>query len=156
MKDLFYKFIHPFRRVYWFIVRPNTRGVKGIPIHGNSVLMIKNSYVRNKYWTFPGGRIKRGEDPRQAAHRETREEVGIDSKQYHFLHTYKNIKEHKRDTVYVFTTVVDSDSFKIDTAEVLEAQWFTIDALPAFLSPSIPQYIPLLKNRVHETDKNKF
>ena len=39
------------------------------------VLIVKANY--KEHWTFPGGIIDPGESPRQAALRETREEVGI-------------------------------------------------------------------------------
>lgn len=40
------------------------------------ILVVKANY--KKYWTFPGGIIDEGETPKEAAIRETLEEVGID------------------------------------------------------------------------------
>lgn len=40
------------------------------------VLLVKANY--KSYWTFPGGIIDEGETPKEAALRETLEEVGID------------------------------------------------------------------------------
>ncbi|OGY89465.1 MAG: hypothetical protein A3B30_01845 [Candidatus Komeilibacteria bacterium RIFCSPLOWO2_01_FULL_52_15] len=150
MKRIFYKIINPFRRLYWFLVRPKTQGVKGVIFFNDKILMIRNSYTRGKYWTVPGGGIKRGETPLQAVRREVKEEVGIQSDAYQQIHTYNNIKEHKRDTVHVFITRVNDMSFRIDPSEILEARWFPVDNLPEHVPPTFNKYKPLLKNFIYE------
>jgi ADP-ribose pyrophosphatase YjhB (NUDIX family) len=41
------------------------------------LLLVRPSYVRESVWTVPGGWVKRGEEPRDAAVREAREELGV-------------------------------------------------------------------------------
>ena len=43
--------------------------------HDGELLVVRHSYRYG--WSLPGGRLRRGETPRQAAVRELREEVGI-------------------------------------------------------------------------------
>jgi 8-oxo-dGTP pyrophosphatase MutT (NUDIX family) len=43
--------------------------------HDGKVLKVRHSYRRG--WSLPGGVLRRGEDPRFAACREVREEVGL-------------------------------------------------------------------------------
>lgn len=54
--------------------RASSAGVALYDANGR-VLIVKAHY--KKYWSFPGGIIDVGETPRQAAVRETREEVGL-------------------------------------------------------------------------------
>ncbi len=54
--------------------RASSAGVALYDANGR-VLIVKAHY--KKYWSFPGGIIDAGETPRQAAVRETREEVGL-------------------------------------------------------------------------------
>jgi len=54
--------------------RASSAGVALYDAQGR-VLVVKAHY--KKYWSFPGGIIDVGETPRQAAVRETREEVGL-------------------------------------------------------------------------------
>jgi len=54
--------------------RASSAGVALYDANGR-VLVVKAHY--KKYWSFPGGIVDAGETPRQAAVRETREEVGL-------------------------------------------------------------------------------
>lgn len=48
---------------------------RGIILRGGKVAMIHS--IRYDYYKFPGGGIKRGEDPKAAMMRETKEEAGL-------------------------------------------------------------------------------
>lgn len=65
----------PIVRLYWRIFKPKTFGVKVIVENNDKFLLIRNSYGR-KRWTFPGGKIENNEEPKDAAFREVKEEVG--------------------------------------------------------------------------------
>jgi 8-oxo-dGTP diphosphatase len=47
-------------------------------IKDDSILMVRQTYKGNTYWTFPGGRIESIEEPLDCAIRETKEETGLD------------------------------------------------------------------------------
>ncbi len=141
-KRLFYKFILPIRKIYWFIFSPKTYGVKALIEHNGKFLMIRNSYGR-KHWTFPGGSKKKNETPEAGAKRETREEVGILLENLVSLGAYFSRRQHKRDTVYCFYCKVDNDLFQIDNNEIEEAGWFTLKEIPEFHSAAVEDVIAL-------------
>ncbi len=63
-------------RSYWFLRRPDARGVYVAIWCRDRLLVVENSYRRER--TLPGGGLHGGETPLQAAVRELREEVGIE------------------------------------------------------------------------------
>src|SRR3989344_5420273 len=120
---------YPMIRVYWFVFRPETFGVKCIIEHNGKMLMIRNTYGKRQ-WTFPGGGIEEGETPEDAAKREVREEVGIELAEVRSLGMFISSREHKKDNIYVYSGRVDSEYVRIQPSEILEAQWFTPDTMP--------------------------
>lgn len=141
LKRLLYKFIQPFRKLYWFVVRPNTLGVKCLIEHEGKFLCIRNSYY--PYWTFPGGAADKGELPEQTARREALEEVGIDTADWKEIGEYQSRREHKKDVVYCFYTQVRSSDFQIDNDEVIEARWFSKDEIPENQSFAVEEVLAL-------------
>jgi 8-oxo-dGTP pyrophosphatase MutT (NUDIX family) len=64
------------RRCVWFLSRPRTVGVHGIPLtQEGKVVLVTLSYATG--WRLPGGGRKAAEEPRQALLRELREEIGL-------------------------------------------------------------------------------
>jgi 8-oxo-dGTP pyrophosphatase MutT (NUDIX family) len=59
----------------WRVLRPRLRGAYVAVWHAGRVLVIRNSYRRK--FSFPAGRLERGERPAETAARELAEEVGI-------------------------------------------------------------------------------
>ncbi|MBP9686483.1 MAG: NUDIX domain-containing protein [Candidatus Doudnabacteria bacterium] len=120
--------------VYWFLVRPQVRGVKVVIIARSEVLLIRNSYGPAG-WTFPGGGIKSGETSEQAAIREVWEEVGIEISEPEYVGMFLHTKEFKADHVEVFAVHMDKQNPVVDNTEVVEARWFPISDLP-LLTPA--------------------
>ena len=58
-----------------FLLRPTITGAIVLVRVNGDLLLIRSSY--RPWYTVPGGRVERGEEPRHAAVRELREEVGI-------------------------------------------------------------------------------
>lgn len=74
---LAYRCASRMRLLYWHVRRPRLEGAYVAVWHAGRVLMIRNSYRRNL--SLPAGGLWRGERPVDAALRELREEVGIES-----------------------------------------------------------------------------
>ncbi len=129
LKRLWYKIINPIRKCYWFIFRPQTRGVKCIIEHNGKILFVQLGYA-HKSWTIPGGGVGKKETFEQAIRREIKEEVGIDLNKIQKIGEYVNTREYKVDTVECFKATVDSDYFKIDNFEIVDAVWATFDNPP--------------------------
>ena len=124
-----YRCVYLLLRVYWFIVRPQVRGVICLLVHENHFLLIRNTYGRQS-WTMPGGMMKRTEDPEVAVRREVQEEVGLRLEHVHSLGQFTGRQAYRRDTITVFTAQVPNRVVHLDPGEILEARWFPLAALP--------------------------
>ncbi|PIR89259.1 MAG: hypothetical protein COU07_02240 [Candidatus Harrisonbacteria bacterium CG10_big_fil_rev_8_21_14_0_10_40_38] len=142
----FFKLILPFVRVYWFVFRPKTRGVKCVIENDGKYLFIRNNYGRGM-WTFPGGGVKNDESFKDAAERECFEEVGIKLNNIEEIGFLENRREYKRDMIYCFYSKVENNNFIIDPIEIREARWFDLDNLPRSLSYLVEEIISLMKKR---------
>ncbi|CAG7629870.1 NUDIX hydrolase [Paenibacillus allorhizosphaerae] len=47
-------------------------------VNDGMILMVRQTYKDETFWTFPGGRIEAGESPSQCAIRETKEETELE------------------------------------------------------------------------------
>jgi 8-oxo-dGTP pyrophosphatase MutT (NUDIX family) len=133
--------------VAWsFFARPRAEGVYVALWHQGRLLAVRNSYRRDL--TLPSGRRARGEDPRGAAIRELREEVGIilapealePAGEFTMPHGYK------RDHVHFFSLEVDAPPpLRIDRREVIWAGFMTPEEMRAGgLSPVVARYLDQL------------
>lgn len=117
-------------RVYTFFIRPKTLGVRVMLVRAGQVFLIRHTYMRG--WYLPGGGLKRGETPEQAARREVREEAGAEAGALTLIGIYSNFKEWKSDHNVLFRC----DDFRLvgeHDAEIAEARFFSLDDLPADL-----------------------
>jgi ADP-ribose pyrophosphatase YjhB (NUDIX family) len=117
------------RRFAVRLITPNfTVGVVGlITVDGSQVLLVRPSY-RNG-WVPPGGFLDRGEEPVQALEREVREELGLDLS---FAPWHRVAFDRRRQGVAFVSvaTVPQELPVRPQSAEILEAAWFRLDALP--------------------------
>ncbi|HEY6815839.1 MAG TPA: NUDIX domain-containing protein, partial [Croceibacterium sp.] len=73
---LLYRVADRARRLWWRIRRPRRHSVVVIVFDDRGqVLLVRHSYGP-PVWSLPGGGMARHEDPRRAAEREVREELG--------------------------------------------------------------------------------
>ncbi len=79
MRDALWRELHRLATLLWdarnFLLRPKITGAIVLVRVGGELLLIRNSY--RSWYTVPGGRVGRGEEPRLAAARELHEEVGL-------------------------------------------------------------------------------
>ncbi len=116
-------------KFYWFVFRPKTRGVKCIIENNGKFLLVKLNYAHH-LWTFPGGKVERGESFLEAGIRETKEETGIIVKDLICVGFYKANKEYKDDTVEIYYGNSSMVETKIDPIEIEKVDWFRRDAFP--------------------------
>jgi 8-oxo-dGTP pyrophosphatase MutT (NUDIX family) len=125
-----YRIAHALLRTYWRVARPHTRGVKCVVREGDAVLFVRHSYGDRRCWELPGGGIKRGEEPRDAAAREAREELGLDLADWRALGAVEARGYGKRTTVICFEARPADRAVTIDRGEIEEARWFDAQAPP--------------------------
>jgi 8-oxo-dGTP pyrophosphatase MutT (NUDIX family) len=85
-------------------------------------------------WEFPGGHLKKGEDPFVAAQREFTEEIGFDFPPGEVTDGWRAAAETVRDHYqgFVFVTPTEFDlSEWVETEEVQGADWFDADEVEA-------------------------
>lgn len=107
-----------------------------------SVLLVRHSYGP-PVWAFPGGGMKKDEDAEAAALRELREELGCTLADPVHLGVQRNQFLGSTNHVRVFTGQVSGDPTP-DMREVVEAQFFPLDALPENRSRTVEMRLALL------------
>lgn len=141
--NLFWDTVNPFRRLYRFIFRPQTRGVKVLIKWRGKILLTRLGYA-HRAWTIPGGGVHSRESYEEAARREIREEVSITLGKIEKIGEYESTREYKRDTVVCFLAVVDDPLFRVDGIEIAEAGWFTPSALPNPHRPTVTRLLQMI------------
>ena len=112
-------------RVYWQLAHPETQGALVTLWNRGEVLLVRNSYV--PYYSLPGGYIRRGEAPVDAAIRELTEEIGVSAKAEDLALVFDRMQpwEGKRDHVRIFSLdVATRPEVRVDNREVIEASWW--------------------------------
>ena len=144
--QLAYKLAYRLLRVYWFICRPSLRGALVAIWHDDRILLVKPSYM--PVYSLPGGRVKKGEKPVNAALRELWEEIDLhlsaDSLKQAFEYTCNNTG--MTDTVIIFEIhLTEPPQITIDNREIIWTNFVKVDeALSRNLLPHVEQY---LRNR---------
>lgn len=128
MKKLTVYIFGPALKIYWFIFRPRTYGVKGLLINNGDILMVQTSY--SKKFSLPGGGIKKGETAEEAVKREFMEETGVEVLKCHLVGEYENNNEYKNDHISMFYVDEFSVGKKPKTFEIAKSGFFPLDNLP--------------------------
>ena len=129
VKRLGYRAAYTVLRTYWFIRRPKLSGVKCVLTDGDEVLLVRHTYGP-RAWDLPGGAIKRGESPVNAARREMNEELGISIDDWRALGAVRVIVDHRRDLVHCFQADSPGRELTVDQGEIAEVGWFSRQRLP--------------------------
>jgi 8-oxo-dGTP diphosphatase len=104
-------------------------------IKDDSILMVRQTYKGNTFWTFPGGRIETNETPLDCAIRETKEETDLE------IEIIDQVCELYNETIkgpyYCYLGRVIGRKAKLgtdpelssDSQELKELRWFPINKM---------------------------
>ncbi len=131
-------------RLWWRLRRPAHDGAVVAVWLGGRILAVQQSYRTNPSW--PGGGIRRGEEPREAARRELREELGLDIGPDDLVLAREMVVDwdFRRDRVRVFELRLRAEPvLRIDNREIVAARFVEPRALlaEAVLPPFIRAYL---------------
>jgi 8-oxo-dGTP pyrophosphatase MutT (NUDIX family) len=125
-----YRLGFPVMRLWWRLRRPAHDGAVVAVWHAGRVLAVRQSYRRNP--SFPGGGLRRGEDPREAARRELAEELGLAVAAEDLVPAREIVVEwdFRRDHVRVFELRLDAaPAIRLDNREIVAARFVAPEAL---------------------------
>jgi 8-oxo-dGTP diphosphatase len=117
-------------RLWWRLRRPDHHGAVVAVWHAGRVLVVRQSYRPGPSW--PGGGIRRGEAPRDAARRELTEELGLAVDPEALVLAREMVVEwdFRREHVRVFELRLDAaPPIRIDQREIVAARFVEPDAL---------------------------
>ncbi len=141
-----YRLAYLLLRVYWFVARPRTNGVKCVLTDGDRVLLVRHTYGRAE-WELPGGSIKARERPSSAARREMHEELGVAIEDWTALGEISGRTRHRRETLHCFRAELHDPVLTLDRGEIDAARWFPRSELP----PDLGRYVQPILARARST-----
>ncbi|OGY42834.1 MAG: hypothetical protein A2729_04860 [Candidatus Buchananbacteria bacterium RIFCSPHIGHO2_01_FULL_39_14] len=104
-----------------------------IEYKGKYFLILRKRKHGRLTWSPPGGHINFGESPAKTAIRETKEEVGITASNPKFIGMtndfFKSTKKHYI-TLWFKLKVKRPGKIKVQSKEVVSADWFFVNKLP--------------------------
>lgn len=111
-----------------------------------AVLLVRDRYRAG--WGLPGGLVKRGEHPIEAARREAREEVGLDLAVAVHAVVVVEPRVRRVDVVYR-ASVQDPEAEPRPTSdEIVEVGWFPAEALPELQKEAATAIVELGRDAV--------
>ncbi|MGE5362654.1 MAG: NAD(+) diphosphatase [Bacteroidota bacterium] len=97
-------------------------------VRDGKLLLARHSRTRGNLYTVLAGFVEAGETLEECVHREIREETGIEVKNIRYFGSES--WPFPNSMMIAFTAEYDSGEIKVDETEILEARWFSPDALP--------------------------
>ncbi len=149
-----YYVAHRMLRAWWLLRNPRTSGALVAAWHGRELLVVKNSY--RVPLTLPGGYVREGESPEQAAARELFEETGIVCPPASLTVVYSGEHrfEFRRDFVWIVETQLsERPEVHVDDREVVSATFATPEALlRQSIVPHLREYLEQRATRVRKQE----
>jgi ADP-ribose pyrophosphatase YjhB (NUDIX family) len=124
---LWLRLLYALYRLYIFIVRPVTFGVRVLLVKEGRVLLVRHTYRSG--WHMPGGGIQRGETVEMAARREVREEAGAEMGKVKLLGVFSSFDQYPSGHNILFACEDFVVTGKSDH-EIAEARSFALAELP--------------------------
>lgn len=126
-----YHYAYPLARIWWRIAAPVKIGVRAVVFDWQGrVLLVRHAYGAEG-WGFPGGGPIRLEPLEETVMREVWEETGVRCRVVRLVGIYDSFVEGKSDHVALFVAAADPPAQpRPVSAEILEAGFFALDALP--------------------------
>jgi 8-oxo-dGTP diphosphatase len=138
-----YRWAYRVLRVWWYVRRPHTHGSAVALWHQGTILLVRTSY-RDCY-SLPGGFVRRGESPEQAARRELREELGIELPTETLRHAWHGTIrfESRQDTIDIWEAVLEQPpAVRVTGREIVWSGWMDPRvALGRRLLPHVADYL---------------
>ena len=135
-KRVLLRAMKPFLHAVYRQTRGMTLGTRVVVLGNDAaeVLLVRHSYAPG--WMLPGGGVERGETLQQSAVREVREEAAIVAEEAPVLHgIFLNDAQFPGDHVACFVLRRFHAEQFTPTAEIAEARFFALLALPEGTSP---------------------
>lgn len=133
---MLYRLAHAVRVRIWRAWPRDVHGVRVVALDNwGRILLIRHSYGHDT-WMAPGGGLHRGEDPLLAARRELLEETGCRLTQARIVHTSVEDLHGSRNEVTIVAGRTRDDA-RADGREIIEARFFSLDALPAAMAKGL-------------------
>ena len=116
--------------IYFRLKRPMTLGVRALCLKGETVFLIRHTYVPG--WQLPGGGVETGETLRVALDKELMEEGNIRlTAEPQLFQVYFNRRMSNRDHVALYVCrEFEQITLKQPDHEIAESGFFPIQALP--------------------------
>ena len=112
-----------------FVRRPSVDGTMIAVCDGRRVLLVRHTYGDRRRWDLPGGWLHAGEDPAVAAHREMREEVGLDVPVRPLVELEVD-EDFKHEHLWSFAADWPGGRWAYDPVEIAEVAWFDAGDVP--------------------------
>jgi 8-oxo-dGTP pyrophosphatase MutT (NUDIX family) len=125
----------------WSVLGSHNRGVKCVLFNDGDVLLVRHTYGDRKAWDFPGGFVRRREEPLAAARRELGEELGVESPELRPLGSVVVEIGRRRDTVHYLHGDLADRRLWPDDVELAQLAWFDPGSLPRPLGDRVARVL---------------